>query len=222
MNNKERAFIQARLAADSDCTHDERFTWGNVLKAFKDPKCWLYGLAFHTMSLPLYTLSLFMVSFPPPPSYTCLAVFPLLESRLTDNALTITTTAQHHPISRLHSRQCATPHHSTLRLRLCHDTHHRCPLGALQQARPLPRSLIRFRRHRVHHPLVQHEPDGSPGCFLRWHLFRSGWNLPGDCACAVLAGHQRQRADEAGGGERDADFDWQPGRGAGHAAVPVE
>ncbi|PSR82838.1 major facilitator superfamily domain-containing protein [Coniella lustricola] len=62
LNDKERSFIQARLAADSDCTHDERFTWGNVLKAFKDPKCWLYGLAFHTMSLPLYTLSLFMPS----------------------------------------------------------------------------------------------------------------------------------------------------------------
>lgn len=27
---------------------------------FRDPKCWLYGLAFHTLSLPLYTLSLFL------------------------------------------------------------------------------------------------------------------------------------------------------------------
>lgn len=62
LTDKERTVIQARLSADSDCTRDERFTWGNVAKAIKDPKCWLYGLAFHTMSLPLYTFSLFLVS----------------------------------------------------------------------------------------------------------------------------------------------------------------
>lgn len=62
LTEKERAVIHARLSADSDCTHDERFTWGNVLRAIKDPKCWLYGFAFHTMSLPLYTFSLFVVS----------------------------------------------------------------------------------------------------------------------------------------------------------------
>ncbi|KAH8174892.1 major facilitator superfamily protein [Sarocladium implicatum] len=56
----ERTFIHQRLSADSDATHDERFTWGNVLSALKDPKCWLYGIGFHTMSLPLYTLSLFL------------------------------------------------------------------------------------------------------------------------------------------------------------------
>ncbi|KAG9252848.1 major facilitator superfamily domain-containing protein [Emericellopsis atlantica] len=56
----ERKFIHARLAADSDATIDERFTWGNALEAIKDPKCWLYGLGFHTMSLPLYTFSLFL------------------------------------------------------------------------------------------------------------------------------------------------------------------
>lgn len=60
ITEKERAFIQARLAADSDATREERFNWPNVAKALKDPKCWLYGLAFHTMSLPLYTLSLFL------------------------------------------------------------------------------------------------------------------------------------------------------------------
>lgn len=63
LSSQERSFIQARLAADSDSTHDERFTWANVLRAFKDPKCWLYGLGFHTTSLPLYTYSLFLVSF---------------------------------------------------------------------------------------------------------------------------------------------------------------
>lgn len=30
------------------------------MQAFRDPSCWLYGLGFHTMSLPLYTLSLFL------------------------------------------------------------------------------------------------------------------------------------------------------------------
>ncbi|EQB49751.1 putative transporter [Colletotrichum aenigma] len=60
VSDKERRFIRARLAADSDATHDERFTWAYVLDALKDPKCWLYGLGFHTMSLPLYTFSLFL------------------------------------------------------------------------------------------------------------------------------------------------------------------
>ncbi|KAK2007900.1 major facilitator superfamily transporter [Colletotrichum eremochloae] len=60
ISEKERRFIRARLAADSDATHNEKFTWGNVMEAIKDPKCWLYGLAFHTMSLPLYTFSLFI------------------------------------------------------------------------------------------------------------------------------------------------------------------
>jgi hypothetical protein len=61
LSDDERRFIHARLAADSDATLDERFSWDNVLKAVKDPKCWLYGLGFHTMSLPLYTFSLFLV-----------------------------------------------------------------------------------------------------------------------------------------------------------------
>ncbi|KAK2053051.1 major facilitator superfamily transporter [Colletotrichum caudatum] len=60
ISEKERRFIRARLAADSDATHNEKFAWGNVMEAIKDPKCWLYGLAFHTMSLPLYTFSLFI------------------------------------------------------------------------------------------------------------------------------------------------------------------
>ncbi|CRK27232.1 hypothetical protein BN1723_006069 [Verticillium longisporum] len=56
----ERKFVYARLAADSDATHAEPFTWAAVLSALKDPKCWLYGFGFHTMSLPLYTFSLFL------------------------------------------------------------------------------------------------------------------------------------------------------------------
>ncbi|KAJ5388832.1 hypothetical protein N7509_011373 [Penicillium cosmopolitanum] len=60
LTEEEREFIQFRLKNDSDATRDEAFSWSAVLDAFKDPKTWLYGLGFHTMSLPLYTLSLFL------------------------------------------------------------------------------------------------------------------------------------------------------------------
>jgi hypothetical protein len=61
LSKSEKDFIQARLAADSNATRHEKFTWNAVFDAFRDPNCWLYGLGFHTMSLPLYTLSLFLV-----------------------------------------------------------------------------------------------------------------------------------------------------------------
>ncbi|KAI0188599.1 major facilitator superfamily domain-containing protein [Xylaria flabelliformis] len=60
LNNEEREFVRLRLATDCDATHEEKFSWAAVQNALRDPKCWLYGLAFHTMSLPLYTLSLFL------------------------------------------------------------------------------------------------------------------------------------------------------------------
>ena len=58
----EKAFVTARLKADSDASNSEQFEWSEVWKAFKDPKVWLYCAHFHTLSLPLYTLSLFLVS----------------------------------------------------------------------------------------------------------------------------------------------------------------
>jgi MFS family permease len=60
LSDDERAFVHARLKADNDATNNEPFAWKNALAALKDYKCWLYGLGFHTMSLPLYTLSLFL------------------------------------------------------------------------------------------------------------------------------------------------------------------
>ncbi|KAJ5256603.1 hypothetical protein N7478_012707 [Penicillium angulare] len=60
LSDEEREFIQFRLKNDSDATRDESFTWSAVLDTFKDPKVWLYCAGFHTMSLPLYTLSLFL------------------------------------------------------------------------------------------------------------------------------------------------------------------
>lgn len=62
LSEEERQFIHFRLKNDNDSTREEKFTWSAVMDAFKDPKVWLYGLGFHTMALPLYTLSLFMVS----------------------------------------------------------------------------------------------------------------------------------------------------------------
>ena len=60
LSEKEREAIHARLATNNDATRNEAFTWTNVSFAIRDPKVWLYGLGFHTMSLPLYTLSLFL------------------------------------------------------------------------------------------------------------------------------------------------------------------
>lgn len=62
LSKEERTFVQARLKADSDATNEEKFEWADVVVALRDPKVWLYGACFHTMSLPLYTLSLFLVS----------------------------------------------------------------------------------------------------------------------------------------------------------------
>ncbi|KAL9051529.1 MAG: hypothetical protein Q9162_005958 [Coniocarpon cinnabarinum] len=62
LSDDEKSMVHTRLKRDSDATNDERFTWSNVLSTFSDPKCWLYCMAFHTTSLPLYTLSLFLPS----------------------------------------------------------------------------------------------------------------------------------------------------------------
>jgi len=59
LTEPERAFVQARLKG-TDANNTEAFAWSNVYDALKDYKCWLYGFGFHTMSLPLYTLSLFL------------------------------------------------------------------------------------------------------------------------------------------------------------------
>lgn len=60
LTDSERDIIHQRLKDDSDATQNEAFNWVNVLKAVTDIKCILYALGFHTLSLPLYTLSLFL------------------------------------------------------------------------------------------------------------------------------------------------------------------
>lgn len=65
LTDEEREYIQFRLKNDNDATHNEEFTWSAVMDAIKDPKIVLYGLGFHTLSLPQYTLSLFLVGIIP-------------------------------------------------------------------------------------------------------------------------------------------------------------
>ena len=60
LTSKEREYLIAQLKQDGDAVQDEEFSWGGVRKALKDPKVYLYGLCFHTVSLPVYTLSLFL------------------------------------------------------------------------------------------------------------------------------------------------------------------
>lgn len=57
---EEKKYVIKRLENDGDAIRDEPFTWSGVRHALQDPKVYLYGLGFHTMSLPLYTLSLFL------------------------------------------------------------------------------------------------------------------------------------------------------------------
>ena len=57
---KEREYVIARLKDDSDATRNEKFAWDGVVQAFKDPKVYLYCLCYHTVSLPGYTLNLFL------------------------------------------------------------------------------------------------------------------------------------------------------------------
>jgi predicted MFS family arabinose efflux permease len=57
---EERDCVITRLKEDSDASRDEKFTWAGVREALRDPKVYLYGLCFHTLSLPVYTLSLFL------------------------------------------------------------------------------------------------------------------------------------------------------------------
>ena len=57
---KEREYVLARLKDDSDATRDETFAWNGVIQALKDPKIYLYGLCFHALSVPTFTLSLFL------------------------------------------------------------------------------------------------------------------------------------------------------------------
>ena len=57
---KEKKQVIARLKGDSDAGREEKFTWGGVIHALKDPKVWLYTICLHTILLPTYTLGIFL------------------------------------------------------------------------------------------------------------------------------------------------------------------
>lgn len=57
---REREYVIARLKEDSDASQEEKFTWGGVVQALRDPKVWLYGICFHTINLPICTLGIFL------------------------------------------------------------------------------------------------------------------------------------------------------------------
>ncbi|KAI9780929.1 MAG: hypothetical protein M1816_002621 [Peltula sp. TS41687] len=60
LSTAEKSVLARRLESDNDATPHEGFTWANVIHGLKDYKVWLYCAAFHSLSLPLYTLSLFL------------------------------------------------------------------------------------------------------------------------------------------------------------------
>lgn len=62
LTSEERAFVEKRLADDSDITEHEEFSWASVRASLADPKVWLYSFGFHFLSLPLYTIALFLPS----------------------------------------------------------------------------------------------------------------------------------------------------------------
>ncbi|KAK8080818.1 hypothetical protein PG997_008636 [Apiospora hydei] len=100
LTEDERRYIHQRLTADSDATNDEKFTWSAVSDALKDGNCWLYGLGFHTMSLPLYTLSLFLATPPPSPNSSPSP----LRLRLPDHPRPRRPLRTHRPARPLHRR----------------------------------------------------------------------------------------------------------------------
>ena len=182
LTEREKAYVNERLKRDSDATRDEAFTWGNVSKAFKDPKVWLYGLGFHTMSLPLYTLSLFLVS----------PFSPSLPSR---NAQpNPRCPANHHPTTRLHSRASATHDCSPLLRRLRPHPHHRRLQRALPPPRPLHHRLCPPRLNRLYNPPLHASPP--PRSLILRHHPRSRGHLSRDRHRARLARQQRLWANE--------------------------
>ena len=144
LSDRERSFIHARLKADSDATQNEAFTWANVRSALADPKCWLYGFAFHTMSLPLYTLSLFLVGNPSLSSKIILSKFDPPPMKVFTN---ISLLANYHQRPRLYRCRSPAPHRSPLRPR--YDPYHCCLDSLPTSQNPLPHHP---RLHLPQHP----------------------------------------------------------------------
>jgi hypothetical protein len=206
LSKEERAFIKARLRADSDNTNDEKFRWADVLFACKDVKVWLYGLAFHTMSLPLYTLSLFLVSsYPPRPSWLYLLV-----------------TAHNYSRHGLHLGAVSAADHSSV---CCsHHLHHLLgdSLGTLRTPCVVHSRHYDSGHYRIYHSPRQYEPQSATWSIVLGHILRSDWHLSICCPCAMLACNQRVGPNEARYCKCDANIDWQSGRCDWYAVVSTE
>jgi len=174
---EEKELVTARLQADSDAVADESVSWKNVLSAMSDYKVWLYGACFHTLSLPLYTLSMFLVHSSP-------------DHFLKRQKLT-TSPAINHQRPRLQRRRSPTPNNPTIRSGNHPNRSLRRRLGTLLPPRPLYPLFHLDRHHRLHHPAKQHLANRQTGHLLPRSLLRRSRNLPLRSPSPLLASGER-------------------------------
>ena len=225
----ERSVIHTRLKSDSDATNDEAFSWSEVGLAVQDVKVWLYAFAFHTMSLPLYTLSLFLVCpffllllllllFLPFSVYlhTYIPIYlrthsPFLLLLLTYELPTpfppglIHLTANHNPRHGLHICAIATSHDPAVRRGHASNAHDCDSVVARAAPRALHPGHDVARDNRLCHPAREHGAENASGLVVRGHRVGGSGDLSVRGARAVLAGGQCECADEARDGECAAD-----------------
>lgn len=205
----EKAFVTARLKADSDASNSEQFEWSEVWKAFKDPKVWLYCAHFHTLSLPLYTLSLFLVSH---------YIYISKSTSIAAEANDITTALDHQEL-RLYSFLCPAPHYSSLRSGNYAHRHLRHYRREVPPQKRLHHDLIAHGHNRLHNSACQ-RTSHSPSCRkLCRHLLRRSRHLPFHSFSPVASSHQRIWPDEASYGDGYANHYRQSGRNIRHPVV---
>jgi hypothetical protein len=200
LNDNERAFIQQRLTIDRDLTTSEGFTWANVAGALTDYKVWLYALAYHSMSLPLYTLSLFLPTIITNLGYTAAAAQVILSpTNLLKPILTVLQVAYNPSIRARHM-----PH-----------SRHRHALRAKAAPRSIHHGIFSRRYHRLLYPPRQHcspqEQGWDSGIHETWHLVRGNVllrcrHLPRCSARTELARRKCEWCDEEGRGRWIADY----------------
>ena len=175
LTKDERIFIQHRLKEDNDSVRDEAFTWTNVSKAIKDPKIWLYGFSFHTVALPLYTLTLFLVSV--------LTITTFHSAMFTKDLLP----ANYHTGTRLHSSRGPAAYRTSLCLCIHSYSYNCLPVRTQPDTRPFYYRMFFLRYYWVHYPLNRL----SSGCFLCRSLFCCWRYLPLRCTSLLMAIKQR-------------------------------
>jgi hypothetical protein len=183
LSDQERACVLARLEADSDATNHEVFLWSDVLVALKDYKCWLYGFGYYTISLPLYTLSLFLVS--------------LIKCSANVHQIIKTPSANYCERHGLYLCTIATPHNPAICRR--HRLH--SGVGRIVREVPAPGCLHhdhdQHSYHRIYHPPHQRASIEAPRHLLYRRLLCRGWYLPVSRTYSFVASYQRLWADKA-------------------------